>query len=396
MVYFNNVNNNVNKNVVNISKDRLANHPFVVIFLFGLLFFTIIYILYYYFRKNQPIPGMTYYSSDIMKMDPLFNKTAVDMNDCIEHCNKELNCDGVTYNIKNKACIGQYEGRLRSDTSEYIAWVKTKSSNLLNKTGNLESTKQSYRIVPLLSSTNKSKVPISNIPNPVFPDHFTYSFWINIKDWYHNYSYWRHIFHKGSPFDKSVKSNGFKTFKYRNWEEITDNLPEQCIGAWLTPFQNNIRIAITTVSDKYKPEVYSDANVQKCECTPDEATKSIHCSNCWITDQQNDVKYSKMAGVKNLQESKIEYIDIPDIETNKPTNIVVSVKGLIVEIFMNNKFIKTIVLSGSPNWNTGDLYVHNPVSYSGELKDLLILPGTSNLQIVNDLYKNKNIQSKDI
>ena len=392
MVYFNNVNNSVS----NIPKDSLANHPFIIILLFGVLFFIIIYILYYYFRKNQPVSGMTYYSSDIMKMDPLFSKTAVDINDCIDNCNKELNCDGITYNNKNKSCIGQYEGRLRSDTSEYIAWVKSKNNSSLNKTGNIESTKQSYRIIPLLTSNNKTKLSVSNLPNPVFPDQFTYSFWINIKDWYYNYSYWRHIFHKGSAFDKSVSSNGFKTFKYHNWEEISDNLPEQCIGAWLTPFQNNIRIAITTISDKYKPEIYQDANVQKCQCTPDEATKSIHCSNCWITDQPNDIKYSKLSGVKNLKESKIEYVDIPDIETNKPTNIVISVKGLTVEIFMNNKFIKTFVLSGSPNWNTGDLYVHNPVSYSGELKDLLILPGTSSLQIVKDLYKNKNIKSKDI
>jgi hypothetical protein len=393
MVYFNNVTNNVTNN---IPRDSIGNHPFVIIFLLGMGFFIMIYILYYYFRKNQPLHGMTYYSSDIMKMDPLFNKTAIDINDCIDQCNKELNCDGITYNIKNKSCIGQYEGKLRSDTSEYIAWVKSKDNNSLNNTGNVDNTKQSYKIVPLLSSSNKTKVSVSNLPKPVFPDHYTYSFWINITDWYYNYSYWRHIFHKGSPFDKSVKSNGFKTFKYHNWEEISDNLPEQCIGAWLTPFQNNIRIAITTVVDKYKPDVYPDANVEKCDYSYDESTKSINCSDCWITDQPNDVKYSKMAGVKNIKETKIEYIDIPDIETNKLTNIVVSVKGLTVEIFMNNKFIKTFILSGNPNWNTGDLYVHNPISYSGQLKDLLILPGTSNLEIVKALYKNKNIKSTDI
>jgi hypothetical protein len=382
MVYLNNNNNRLN----NVVSDNIRNHLFIIILLFGVLFFIIVYVIYYYFRTNQPLNGMTYYSNDILNLDPLFTITAADMNDCIDNCNKQSKCDGVTFNVKNKSCLGQYEGRLRSDSADFVAWVKSKKDSYTNSTGNVENVKQSNKLLSLTTSRNKVSLPNFKIPIPVFPDQFTYSFWITIKDWYYNYSYWRHIFHKGSPFDKSPK-NSFKKFQYHNWEEITDNLPEQCIGAWLTPFQNNIRIALTTNSEKYTAEVYPDANVQKCECTPDEASKSIHCSNCWITDQQNDIKYTKMKGVKNLMQSKVEYIDITDIETNKPTNIVVSVKGLAVEIYVNGKYKTTLVLSGQPKWNTGDLYVHNPMTYIGELRDLMLLPGTSNMQIVKDLYR---------
>jgi hypothetical protein len=390
MVYLNNVNNSN----TNISKISINRSPYIIIFLIGLLFFVVIYVVYYYFRTNQPLPGFTYYSGDILNIDPLFNTTAIDINDCIDTCNKQPNCDGITFNSKTKSCLGQYEGRLRSDSSEFTAWVKSKKNDSIARTGNVEDIKQSQSLVSLVKSQSSGIIPGNKIPVPVFLDQFTFSFWITVKDWYQNYSYWRHIFHKGSPFDKSPK-NSFKKFEYRNWEEITDKLPEQCIGAWLTPFQNNVRIALTTTSPKNTAEVYPDANVEKCECIPNEITKEIHCSNCWITDMQNDIKYSKIKGVLNIDQEKVEYIDISDIQTNIPTNIIISVSGISAEIYVNGNFNRSIVLSGKPKWNSGDLYVHNPIGYNGELKDLIILPGTSSLKIIKDLYKNKNKNKND-
>jgi hypothetical protein len=344
--------------------------------------------MYYYFRQNQPISGFTYYSSDINNLNPLFNTSAIDVNDCIDQCDKQPTCDGITFNNKTKACLGQYEGLLRSDTNEYVAWIKAKKYNSLQSSGNIENTSQGNSIVSLLKSTSRGIISNSKIPTPIFPDQFTFSFWITIKDWYYNYSYWRHIFHKGSPFDTTT--NKFKTMQVHNWEEIVDLLPEQCIGAWITPFQNNIRLAVTTSSSKFAAAPALDANVEKCDCVPNLKTKKIDCSKCWITDLDSDPN-NQSADLLDIKQKKVEYIDIFDLETNKPTNIVISFSGISAEIYVNTKFRSTIVLSGEPVWNTGDLYVHNPVEYTGEVRDIMALPGTSSMKIVKDLYNKYQI-----
>ncbi len=386
MVYSNNnLNNHINSNT---STNSVFNRPILIFVLLASLIFTVVYVLYYYFRKNQPLPGFTYYSSDINNLNPLFNTSAVDMNECIDQCDKQIMCDGVTFNNRTKSCLGQYEGLLRSDTNEYVAWIKDKKYNSLQSSGNIENTSQGNSIVSFLKSTSRGIIQNSKVPIPIFPDQFTFSFWVTIKDWYHNYSYWRHIFHKGSPFDTTT--NKFKTMQVHNWEEISDLLPEQCIGAWITPFQNNIRIAVTTSSSKFAATPALDANVEKCDCVPNLKTKKIDCSKCWITDLDSDPNANQNE-LLNIKQKKVEFIDIFDIETNKPTNIVVSFSGISAEIYVNSKFKSTLVLSGEPVWNTGDLYVHNPVEYIGEVRDIVVLPGTSSMKIVKDLYKKYNI-----
>jgi hypothetical protein len=385
MVYSNNANigNNASKTASNI-----MNRPFIIFSLFGLMFFIIIYVLYYYFRKNQPLSGFTYYSSDLMNLNPLFNTSSADINDCIEQCEKQPVCDGVTFNNKNKSCIGQYEGLLRTDTTNYVAWIKDKKYNSLLSSGNIEDIKQSQSIVTLLKSSSRGIIPNAKVPIPIFLDQFTFSFWINVKDWYNNYSYWRHIFHKGSSF--SPTSSDFKTMQYNNWEQVSDNVVDQCIGAWLTPFQNNLRIAVTVSSPKYPIAPAEDANTEKCDCIPNVRTKELDCSRCWITDQENNPN-ENVSNYLDVKQNKVEYIDVFDIPTNEPTHIVISFKGISAELYVNNKYKSTLILSGPPQWNTGDLYVHNPINYTGELKDLVILPGTSSMKIINDLYNNKRI-----
>jgi hypothetical protein len=375
MVYLNS--NNLNNASAKMT-DNIKNHPFVLIGIFGLLILSILYIIFYYFKKNTPIVGFTYYSTNIKKLDPLFEKTVININECIDKCNETPKCDGITFNTVSKACLGQNEGMLRSDSNNFIAWVKDVKYNGLKLSGKIENIKQGATIISIMKSEITGTIPNSKISIPVFPDQFTFSFWINVKDWYVNYSYWRHIFHKGT--------GGVKKFEYHNWEQIADKVPEQCIGAWLSPFQNNIRIAVTTSALKNPPQEYDNANVEKCDCFPNEITKTIDCSKCWITDLENDPTEKINTINTNLMKNKVEYIDIPDIETNKPTHILVSFNGVSAEIYVNSKYKTTMVLSGKPQWNNGDLYVHTPINYRGELSDLIFLPGSTNMQLTKELY----------
>jgi hypothetical protein len=384
MVYFNS-NNQVNQVNNNLGEKSGGSNTIIYLLLFGFAIFVMVYVIYKYFGPTEPTKGYTYYSSDISNLNPLFSEKVKNVTECVDLCKKQPNCDGITFSEKKNVCIGQNEGRLRTDTDEYTAWVKPKKFDALKTFGEVNSLKDGQKLISNLNSNSRVVIDKSKVPSPPLIDQFSFSFWITIYDWYSNYSYWRHIFHKGTPFDQQ-KNKKIKTIQIRNWEQIVEDFPEQCIGAWLTPFQNNIRLAITTKAPGFSPQVYDDANVEKC------GIDESGINNCWITDLTDDPKFKKVPKViKSVK--KIEYIDILDMETGVPTNIVVNIKGNIIEVFVNGKYKVSQVLVGTPIWNEGDMYIHNPVTYKGILEDLRGFPGIVNQTNINDIYKYKNTDS---
>jgi len=404
MVYNNNNNNNISNSINN--KTFLENirksgeiQPYIILGLILLCIILIIYIIYKYAAKNRPLYGYTYYANDLLKLNPLFTESTNNISECISLCEKQSNCDGITYDSNTNICLGQKDGRLRTDEDYLSAWQKKKNTNRLNITGIV---KDVSKIPPLISNIKSNTTVIiqsKEIPYPPFPDNFTYSFVIKIKDLYDNFSYWRHILHKGTPIDKSV-NNQFKTLQYQNWEQISANLPEQTLGFWLSPFQNNLRVAISTLSKSPSPRTYEQANIEKCKCdnlnskSVEEllelnktANTKTNCTTCWITDQDNDIEHTEDANLDYKDKKTMDYIDIQDIQTNIPNHIVVSIKGLIIEVYVDGVFKTSKVLNGKAMWNDGALYVHNPKTYNGEISDLRIIPGAIESDQVRFLEK---------
>jgi hypothetical protein len=396
MVYYN---NNNNKNNLVAFKDDILNHPYII---FGIVlaFFVIVgYVIYTYAIFDEPVQGYTYFSNDILKLDPLFTETASNMYECTNLCKQQSNCDGVTFDSNTSTCIGQKNGLLRTDEDNYFAWVKKKKQNVYDRTGNIQTINKINPLITSLKSNNTVIIASKDVPSPPFPDTYSCSFIIKVQDWYENYSFWKHILHKGTPIDKTV-NNMKKTIQYHNWEKISIDIPEQSMGFWLSPFQNNLRIAITTVSKKPEARTYPHANIEKCLCknkdinklkefqTRSERAIEEPCTNCWITDQEGDSENLEDSMLDKKDFVSLDYIDVQDLQTNIPTQIAISVKGNIIEVYVNGVFKLNKVLNGVPRWNNGDLYVHNQKTYKGELSNLMIIPGSINGEMVKQLYDN--------
>jgi hypothetical protein len=402
MVYQNNNNNNLNN--ILPKKDDILNHPYIMGFLIFICIFVIVYIIYKYAVTNSPMQGYTYYANDILKLDPLFTENVTTVYECIDLCKNQINCDGITYDVKNNTCIGQKEGRLRTDADNLYAWVKKQSTGSIKTSGtvkDINDISNNKILMSYIKSDNSVTIASKNVPSPPFIDRFSYSFVIRVKDWYENYSYWRHILHKGSPPDKSV-NNKTKSLEYHNWENIANDLPEQSLGFWLSPFQNNLRIAITTISKIPKPRSYDHANIEKCRCQNNQnipfykptSQPNVHCSNCWITDQEGDLEHKEDSALDFKDYQTIDYVDIQDLQTNVPLHVAVSLYGNIIEVYINGVFKVNKVLNGTPKWNNGDLYIHNPKTYNGSLNNLMVISGTINNQIAVDLY-NQYLNNSD-
>lgn len=352
------------------SKKRIFDNPYIIIIIILISLVFISYAIYYNLTNNQDNikQSSSYYGKDLAFYNPLFNNTSVSISDCISQCNNDLTCDGITYNSDTQYCSGTKNGVIRTDTNNLSAWVKPINTSKTSTTHNL--------INSILVGDTKVQKTIDGklIKQPYAIGVYSYSFTLTIFDFYEKYGVWRHVFHKGTKIDPTIPLN------YQSWESLITDIPNQCIGVWISPFTNNMRIAITTTSVKgSQNDSFNDAFVQKC----DNIT-----GNCFITDVNgsNWNNTSKMSdgSIPNTSINQyIEYVDhdLQNIPINTKVNFTINFIYNYVEIFMNGKLTKTSQLNGTPNFDKSSLYVMNDNTFNGEIKNLLCFP--TNLLIVD-------------
>jgi len=338
------------------------------------------YAMYNYMNKlkeDEIKNNSSFYGEDINLYEPLFKEQVNTINECIDMCKNDIICDGITYNDKSQICSGTKNGLLRNETSNYNAWVKPQELKLF------EYDKKDFTKTIIVGYT-KTKTNISGLKfaNPYMLGHFSYSFNLTIYDFYKNYGSWRHIFHKGTSIDDGTLVN------YQSWENLVKDFPNQCIGVWLAPFTNNLRIAVTTEIETNKNNgSYNHAFVEKC---------NSNTKDCYITDMPggNWVDRSRQGDNSNTTTKTITHIeffdnDLQNIPINKNINITINFKGTNVEIYYDGKIVKVVKLDGIPKSNKSNLYVMNDKTFGGEISNLLYYPDSLSYENVNDILKLK-------
>jgi hypothetical protein len=355
-------------------KTNIFSNTGIVLFIFGISLLFIGYVIYVYFTStvnNLVQQNSSYYGQNILLYEPIFQQSTSTIKDCIDICNNDLTCDGVTYNNNTQMCMGTKNGQIRNESSEYSAWVKPLNTN------NKVSTDFTKAI--LVGYTNSARsISGTKISNPYMLGNFCYSFNLTIYDFYKNYGYWRHIFHKGTEIQSG------STLSYQSWENLVKDIPNQQIGVWLAPFSNNLRIAVTTTSlGNRSYGSYPDAFIEKCD--PGSNT-------CFITDMPSGKwadtsRASDGSNPKTQLETNIEYFDqdLQNIAINKQTNITVNFINNIAEVYFNGKIVKITQLDGTPNTDKSNLYVLNEKTVNCDISNLLYYPATAKLTDINKI-----------
>ena len=321
------------------------------------------YYNYYLTADDKIINNSSYYGKDITSYEPLFQETATEITDCINLCENNILCDGISYNNDTQVCSGTKNGQIRNESKHISAWVKPPSSKINSKDINRDFTK-----VILLGYTKSPRViKNTSLQNPYVIGFFAYSFNLTIYDFNKNYGAWRHLFHRGTPIHSNVILN------YQSWENLIVDYPMQSIGVWLSPFTNNLRIAITTSSlANTNTGSYEDAFEQKCSCVT---------SDCYITDMPNGkwVDKSKSGDgsvVKPKINTYLEFFDsdLQNIPINKQINITVNFQGTDAEVYFDGKIVKVVKLDGLPTITSTNLYAMHDNTFGGEISNLLYYP----------------------
>lgn len=135
---------------------------------------------------------------------------------------------------------------------------------------------------------------------------YSISLFINIKDWYDDFQKWKHVYHIGSKVKDGEKIN---------WK----NVPFQSPGLWLSPRINNMRFVFST-HDNHK------------------------------------VKH--------------RYMDIEDIPINKVFNVTIVANFTSLTIFIDGKLSKTLLLSETPIFSCGNMYLNYNGGFNGTIQKL--------------------------
>jgi hypothetical protein len=308
-------------------------NPVLIAFILLITFGFIAYGLYrYYTNESEYRPGQTFYGSDILTYEPLFTMATDKAEKCVSRCQKDSLCAGITFNADTLMCLGSEEGQLRDDSGNYISWVKPKnqlSSAFIKKTA----------AKPLVGLAN-SQMTIKNneLARPPFISRFNFGIFIYINDFYEGHGRWRNIICKGTewlagePIDTPY------------WETVAEQRPDQCLGIWLAPFNNNLRVCITT-----RRQLSTSTNTQQQPQQP-----------------------------KTIQQT-LEYIDIQNIPTRKLFHLSVNMVDGGMEVYLNGKLHRMIALKGVPIWNELPLTILAPISTPATIMDLVFLPESANL-----------------
>ena len=354
-------------------KVRIFSNTGIIVLILVIALLFIGYVVYRYFYENVDDlikTNSSYYGENVLLYEPLFQQTTNTIKECIDMCNNDITCDGITYNNDTQMCSGTKNGQIRNETASYSAWVKPPNTQSIVQTD--------FRKAILVGYTKSARtISGMKITNPYMLGNFCYSFNLTIYDFYKNYGYWRHIFHKGTDISTGT------TLNYQSWENLVKDIPNQVIGVWLAPFTNNLRIAVSTNSLANRAYgSYPDAFVEKCNAD----------GNCFITDMPSGKwtdtsKAGDGSNPKTRLDSYVEYFDqdLQNIPINQQINITINFRNNIAEIYFNGKIVKITQLDGTPTTDKSNLYVMNEKTANCEISNLLYYPDALKLKDIKEI-----------
>jgi len=190
---------------------------------------------------------------------------------------------------------------------------------------------------------------------------YSLSFWIYINDYYEEYTYWRHILHKGpGPVNDLIE--------HKSWNSLTQELKEQSPGIWLHPNKNNIRLAFTTeiTKDYCNSNFLENTCIDKEYCMWDGLACKLKNEHAFTKDEIVDYE--------NTDKKLVEYIDLDNIPVKTMVFISFSFEQKNLNIYMNGKLYKTKKFLGTPVFNKDKMHFNLKNTFNGTMYKFRYIP----------------------
>lgn len=329
----------------------------------GLLFLIIIivmmymgYTFYNYYSSNIMLQGYSYYNKDLANMEFLFENKGTTKEDCMQDCQGDYLCTGATYDASSNTCYGIRDGMIRTDDSHIYAWSKKDSKQLDDDNIIVNWTKESQKL-------SRRQLPVAPFPNQT-----SITFWFQIDNWHHNYSWWKGLVYQGT---KPEEDN----INITSWGDLMSTIPKQRFGVWIAPFTNNLRFVVGTKIAH---------NISGAGLHP--SNQICRGKDCYVKvhDSPNEYYY------------ELEFKDVKNININELVMVGIVMDNKSFNIYIDGKLKHNILLRGEPVPLNEDGYVKPEKSYQGHFLNFRVWDKSLTSGAIQDLYKQEINSVKSI
>ena len=365
----------------------MRNTRVILLILFILIITGVIILIRFIFKYNRGDNykiGYSYLPKNITKLElnPIINEQTENIDKCISKCKNTTNCNGITFDSNNYKCVGYEDGLLAKTDVHLYAWEKP-----------ISKVKASSKIIIGENHYKQDIINPSKMTQPYEVANFMFSFWMTINDWYGtNHGYWKCVFFKGHT--RNINNPIKNLIKTNKWEEIIQQLPEQCIGVWLAPYTNNLRICVS--SDKVPLESSKLPNnylvnseykdIDDSHLSPSSSSYSPSKFN-----QNFNIIRTRATSTNPSNSIIMEYFDLLNVTISKSNFIAINIHQSIMEIYQNDKLNYIVNLEGLPRFNKDDLNIKNSPTFDGYLQNISYLPYFASYKEIKNIYENKPI-----
>tara|TARA_B100000767_G_scaffold272954_2_gene301826 strand:+ start:6653 stop:8398 length:1746 start_codon:yes stop_codon:yes gene_type:complete len=169
---------------------------------------------------------------------------------------------------------------------------------------------------------------------------------------------------KYDDYSFSKKNNDNIDSSDNCWNDLVKNIRAQSPGIWLHPFINNLRIIITTFTEKDFEEEKDKYNFSHIlNITGNFKNKKSFRekvdTDCFLSP--SDLCSNNMRLLRE-EDTKLkiyrEYFDIENIPIKELFHFTIVLNENTCEVYINSKLVKTQILFGSPNYIKGNIYLN--------------------------------------
>ena len=256
--------------------------------------------------------------------------------------------------------------------------------------------KRPYLVKGPKDATEPLTLDASKILPSEIGNEFSFSFWVYVKDWGHNFSLPKHVFHIGDATAQSV-------------------FP----GVWLYPKNNNLMVRMDTYNrfnnvsktktgnecqnwtsnyphknESYNARRYPNADLGNhnfCR-NPDGRAKAW----CFTQDpdmetEECDLKDHRIPASMNPKVNKHMFdhqkeCDLVNIPVQRWVHIVITLNNKTLDVYLNGKLSRSCTLEEVPKIGKGDVFINQDGGYNGELSDLLYVNQCISVTEIYNLY----------
>jgi hypothetical protein len=235
---------------------------------------------------------------------------------------------------------------------------------------------QTAHLTKMAAGKEVQIIKASKLKNKNNSSNFTYSMWIYVDDWNYNFGQEKMVLDRSNSPTVVLgdKPNTLKV--YMN-------------------YYDSAKTSLTSSSSSDPSPAAPMNAATSAACTACASGYTCACDSCNngipdddVTDADDEATLAALSASSSNANTKVNTCLIENIPIQKWVNVIVSLYGRTLDIYLDGKLVRTCIMPGVPKVNNiADLQVTNKGGFSGWTSNFTFWSNASNPQEAYNIYK---------